>query len=299
MVKVVFLGTTCMQPTKDRNHSGIYLKFKEQEILFDCGEGIQRQMRIAGLKPTKLKHICISHWHGDHVLGLPGLLSTMAANQYSGTLHIYGPKGSRKRFLAMQKAFSCGLDQLDVQLHELGSSGLVFEGKDFELHAQSLEHCMPCFGYSFVEKDRRRIKVALAKKLGLAGPVLGKLQQGKNVVHKGKKVKCDDVTTVVKGKKIAYVADTKMCQSAVVLAMDADLLISESTFHSEDAKKALEFHHMTSADAGKLAVQAGVGKLVLTHPSLRYKTTSALVREAKKYFKGSVSFAKDFMEIKV
>jgi len=295
--EVTFLGTTCMQPTKDRNHSGIHITHNGTEVLFDCGEGIQRQMKIAGFKNARLAHICISHWHGDHVLGLPGLLSSMAANEYSKTLHIWGPKGSKKKFKYMQKAF-VSHQKIKIELHEVSKSGVIFEGKDFFLEAQKLSHSVPCYGYALREKDKRRIKVSLVKKLGLKGPILGLLQKGEDVVHNKKKIKSKNVSTLVVGKKVAYVADTKMCPEAVKLAKGSDLLISESTFHSDEKKLAKKMHHMTSLDAGKVARRAKVKELILTHPSLRYKDVSQLVKDAKKEFK-KVKFAKDFMIIKI
>jgi len=194
MAEITFLGTGCMQPTKTRNHAGVLLSYKKENILFDCGEGIQRQMRIAGVKPAKITRLCITHWHGDHVFGIPGLLSSMGADRMSQeeeqVLHIYGPKGSKVYLNNMMKSFAAK-DIIPYEVHEV-SSGKVYEGEDFVLEVQKLEHSVPCVGYSFQEKDKLRIDVAKAKKLGLEGPILGKLQQGKNVVVKEKKIKAKE-----------------------------------------------------------------------------------------------------------
>ena len=294
MSKIIFLGTTCMQPTKDRNHSGIFFSHNKENVLFDCGEGIQRQMRVAGLKPSKLTRIMLSHWHGDHVLGLPGLLSTMGSDQYSKTLHIYGPKGTKKYFNYMKKAFP-NKNNLSVKIHEV-SSGIIYEDKEICFVAQKLKHSIPCLGYSFIEKERLKINVAKVKKLGLEGPILGKIQSRKNVVFNGKKINFKDVTLVVKSKKLSYVADTRPCTGAKKLAKNADLLICESTYHSKDLDIAKDHDHMTSKEAAELAKEENVKKLILTHPSLRYKKTDLLVKDAKKVFK-KVVFAKDFMKV--
>ncbi|MDO8511355.1 MAG: MBL fold metallo-hydrolase, partial [Nanoarchaeota archaeon] len=235
MAEITFLGTGCMQPTKTRNHAGVLLSYKKENILFDCGEGIQRQMRIAGVKPAKITRLCITHWHGDHVFGIPGLLSSMGADrtgqEEEQMLHIYGPKGSKVYLTNMFKSFAAK-DIIPYEVHEV-TAGKIYEGEDFILEAQKLEHSVPCIGYSFREKDKLRIDVAKAKKLGLEGPILGKLQQGEDVTFKGKKIKSKDVTYATVGKKISYVTDTVPCKGADLLAKDADLLICEGTHLDE------------------------------------------------------------------
>tara|TARA_Y100000310_G_C20634314_1_gene790373 strand:+ start:39 stop:932 length:894 start_codon:yes stop_codon:yes gene_type:complete len=295
MGQIVFLGTTSMRPTKERNHSGILLHYKEENILFDCGEGIQRQMRIAGIKPSKITRVCISHWHGDHCFGLPGLMSTMGADQFAKTLHIYGPKGTKKYMNYMFKSFaSVGI--IDYVVHEIGKNEIIFENDEFELIAHPLKHSQPCYGYAFRQKDSRRIKVAKVKKLGLSGPILGKLQKGQNVIHKGEKILSSDVTYPVRGKKVCYIADTRPCGGAAALATNADVMICESTFHSDEAKNARQHYHMTSFETATLAEQNNAQKLILTHISTRYKTSSSLLEEAQRVH-NDVTFAEDFMKV--
>ncbi|MBU0469969.1 MAG: ribonuclease Z [Nanoarchaeota archaeon] len=296
MAEITFLGTGCMQPTKTRNHSGFLLSFGKENILFDCGEGIQRQMRITGIKPAKVTRLCISHWHGDHVFGIPGLISSMGADQATHTLHIYGPKGSKKYFDHMLKSFS-SKDIMKHEIHEV-SSGTIFENEEFKLVAEPLKHSTECVGYSFIEKDRLRINVAKAEKLGLAGPILGKLQQGEEVMHKGRKIKSSEVTYQVKGKKISYVADTIICKGANNLAKNADLLISEGTHLSDIKEKTEKYMHLTIMDAALLASENNAKRLVITHISQRYKSISEIVSEARTYFDDTV-VAEDFMKIKV
>ncbi len=131
MIDITFLGTSSMQPTKQRNHSGIVLSYKQENILLDCGEGTQRQMRIAGIKPAKITRICISHWHGDHVFGLPGLMSTMGADKPDKVLPIYGPPGTKKYLEFLFKSFA-GKDIIEYTAHEM-TSGLLYENDDFAL----------------------------------------------------------------------------------------------------------------------------------------------------------------------
>ena len=257
-------------------------------------------MRIIGVKPAKITRLCITHWHGDHVFGIPGLLSSMGADR-SGqeeeqVLHIYGPKGSKVYLTNMIKSFAAK-DIIHFDVHEV-SAGKAYEGDDFILEVQKLEHSVPCIGYSFREKDKLRIDIAKAKKLGLEGPVLGKLQQGEDVTLKGKKIKARDVTYCTMGKKISYVTDTVPCKGADLLAKDADLLICEGTHLDEIREKSEKSRHMTVKQAALIASENNVQKLVITHISQRYKMSSEIIEEARTYFNNSV-VAEDFMKIKV
>lgn len=296
MVEILFLGTGCMQPTKVRNHSGILLSYKTENILMDCGEGIQRQMKIAGVKPAKITRLLISHWHGDHVFGIAGLMSTMGADNFAKRLHIYGPKGTKKYLYHLFQSFAAK-DIIDHEIHEV-VSGTIFENEDFKLAAEPLKHSALCIGYSFIEKDRRRIDVAKAKKLGLHGPILGELQKGEDVLVKGKKIKAEMVTYKVPGKKISYIADTVPCNGADALAKDADLLISEGTHLDDIKEKTAKFMHLTVKQAALIASENNAKKLVITHLSQRYKSTAEIIEEARMHFDNSV-VAEDFMKILV
>lgn len=296
MIEIIFLGTGCMQPTKTRNHSGILLSYKGENILFDCGEGIQRQMRIAGIKPAKITKLLISHWHGDHVFGIPGLMSSMGADKTGALLKIYGPPGTKKYLSYLFKSFAAK-EIIDYEVKEI-KPGVFFENEEFALEAHALKHSVPCFGFSFKEQDKRKIKIDLARKLGLDGPILGKLQSGKTIVHQGRRIKPDDVSYVVEGKKISYIADTVLCEGAEKLAKNADLLISEGTHLDEIKEKTEKYMHLTVKQAALIASENNAQKLVITHLSRRYKEPSEALAEAKTYFNNSV-VAEDFMKIEV
>lgn len=285
-----------MQPTKLRNHAGVLLQYGTEHILFDCGEGIQKQMRIAGVKPAKITRLCLSHFHGDHVLGIPGLLSSMGADQFASKLQIYGPKGTRKYIENFLKSFAAK-DIIEHEIHEV-RSGIIMEGKTFTVEAQPLKHTIPCFGYRFQEKDQRRIQVAKTQKIGLSGPLLGELQQGKDILWKGKKIKAEDFTSVVPGKNISYVTDTALCNGIAALGKDADLLIIEGTLLDNLRANAEKSLHLTVKQAALMASENNVKKLVITHISQRYKTTIDIWEEARQYF-DDVIIAEDFMKIKV
>ncbi len=297
MIEILFLGTSCMQPTKNRNHSSILLSYGSENILLDCGEGTQRQLKIAGFAATKLTKILITHWHGDHVLGLPGLMQTLGANEYTKKLKIYGPKGTKERINHMLKAFVFDC-KIDYEVFEVESERF-FESKEFYLEALPLEHSVPCIGYRFAEKDRRRIKVAKVKELEIPdGPLLGKLQEGKAITFRNKKYDPDDLTYLVHGKVIVYVGDSILCNNAIMLAEKADLFICEAAYVSKDEKKAEQYKHMTAKQAALVANKANVHKLVLTHFSQRYKEISEIADDARTYF-DKVVCAEDFMKLKI
>lgn len=294
-MQLTFLGTSCMMPTKERNPSAVFLQFKSDGVLFDCGEGTQRQMRICGISLSKVTKICISHWHGDHVLGLPGLLLTIASLDLSRVLDIYGPKGSK---MAFQKLFG-GIEfetKFNIRIHEV-ANGRFFENDDFVLESAVMKHPVPCVAFAFIEKDRRRIKVDAVKKLGIPeGPLLGELQRGKDIEWKGKKHKVDSLTTMIKGKKVAVMTDTLPNENCFIIAKDADLLIADSTYASNLKDKAVEHGHLTALEAAQIASQAGAKKLILTHFSARYKNTAEVEEDARTAFDNVIS-AYDFMKV--
>ena len=301
MIKMVFLGTSAMVPTKDRNASGIYLEHHGNNMLIDCGEGIQRQMNIAGINRNKIQKIFITHWHADHIAGILGLIQTMGNKDKDVHLDVYGPKGSELHFGHLLKA-SVFDQQLDITVHEVADTHepqKIFENSDFEMWAISLCHSTPTIGYRFVEKDRRRMRLKELEKLGIApGPIYARLQRGNDVRHDGKLIKSDDVTYVVHGKKIAFIADTRFCKQAVELARGSDVLVTEATYIKSEEEKAHTFKHLTSEQAAQIASMAEVGKLYLTHFSQRYATLHAHLKEAQDVFPDA-ELANDFKKVKI
>ncbi|HJN56394.1 MAG: ribonuclease Z [Candidatus Woesearchaeota archaeon] len=294
-MQILFLGTSSMVPTKERNQSAVLVSYGSEGILVDCGEGTQRQLKIAGVKLTKITKILISHLHGDHVLGLPGMIQSMSSADYNDILNIYGPVGTKKFVENLFKTFLFDR-KIEIQVRDI-KSGRFSESDDLILEAQSLEHNVDTLGYSIIEKDKRKINLKFTKKLGIPdGPLLGKLQDGKNIVWKGKKINVDDATDIVKGKKATIISDTVPCKGADMLAKDSDLLISEATYASDLEDKSIEYGHMTSKQAAELANRTGSKKLVLTHFSARYKNTLKLEEDARDYF-DDVLCAEDFMKI--
>lgn len=297
--KIVFLGTSEATPTAKKGQIAIFLKYMGENLLIDCGEGTQRQMKIAGVSPTSITRIFITHWHGDHILGLPGLIQTLALNNYSHVLKIYGPRGT-KRFMGLMLRLFIFKQKLKTEIHEIDKNGKFLDCRDFYMEAYKMKHFTPCLAYRFVEKDKRKIKQGFIKKI--PGKLLGQLQKGKSIRYKGKKITSKQATFFKHGKKIVFILDTLYNENCIKAARNADVLISEATFlDSEHPDKARERGHLTAKQTGIIAKKAKVKELYILHISQRYankKKEQQIVNEAKKQFK-KTKLAEDFMRIKV
>lgn len=285
-----------MQPTKERSLFSILLNYENENILIDCGEGTQRQLKIADLKATKLTKILISHLHGDHIFGLPGLMQNLEVNNYSGLIEIYGPKGIKEFFDFL---FRLGVfERLRYKITEI-KEGIVCEGKSYCIKALKLDHRGACYGFEFKEKDRRKIDINYLKKFGLKQhPILKNLQQGKSIIWDNKRIDVNKATKLIKGKKISFILDTRYCDNCIKLAKDSDILISEATYLDELKEKAEEYKHLTAKQAALIAKKSKSKKLILTHFSQRYKDINEILKEAKTVFKNT-ECAEDFMKVKI
>jgi len=292
MIKIVFLGTSFAIPTTKRNHTGIFLNYKGENILVDCGEGTQRQFRKAGLNPCKITKILITHWHGDHVLGLPGLLQTLSLNGYNKNLFIYGPKGIKSLITQMMKTFPFQLN-FKINVEETKKKRFL-ETDEFYFEAEKMTHSIVCNAYSFVKKGKIRINKNKLKKLkDLSILNIKKLKQGKNILHKGKKLLAKNLTFKEDDKKVSFILDTSINNKISKFAENSDLIILEATFHSEHGADAKKKKHLTAKQAGEIAKKSKSKRLILTHISQRYdKELPKLLDDAKKVFK-NVSIAKD------
>ena len=310
MIKLVFLGTSDAVPSKERNHTSILLNYKDENILIDCGEGTQRQFRKADLNPCKLTRILITHWHGDHILGIPGLLQTLNFSDYEKPLLIYGPKGTKEFMNQILKTFIFQ-GKFNIEVKEVGDSqvrsgssesqakGKFFENEDFYLEAKKMTHGVPCNAYTFVKKNKIRIDKEKLEKTKIQGPILQKLKQGKDIVYEGKKYLAKNLTYKEEGKKISFVFDTSFNKEIIPFVKNSDLLVCESTFGEELEKKAEEYHHLTSKQTAEIAKKSNSKKLILTHISQRYsKNPEQILKTAKKFFKNSF-LAKDLDIVEV
>jgi ribonuclease Z len=291
MVDVLFVGTGACVPSRERSLPCVALRIKKDVILFDCGEGSQRQLMVSPFSFMKIKAIFISHLHGDHFLGLPGLLQTMSLSGRKDDIILAGPEGFGDSVRSVIKAcgggITYGMDIIDA------SDGDTFVFKEFIVKAFSVSHKVPALGFA-LEENRRKGKFdrSKAESLGLTpGPDFTRLQNGETV----KGVTPDDVIGPSRrGRRVIYSGDTARCASVTEIAKDAEMLIHEATYLSGDADMAKEHMHSTAADAASVAKDANVSVLFVTHVSNRYDDPSLIEKECRDIFSNTV-LAKDLM----
>ncbi len=303
-IEIFFLGTSSAVPTKRRNHTGILLKYKEQNFLFDCGEGIQRQFRISDRNPCKLTKIFISHWHGDHFLGLSGLIQTLEMNEYGKKLEIYGPIGIKKNIYDLLKIIQKTylLDNKNIfhiNINEI-NDGIVIDEDEYIISSIKTNHNIESLTYSFLLKEKNRINKEKLKELNIKNsPLLSEIVKGKKVNINGKIVDGKKITYKEKQKKITFIFDTKYENSLINFAKSSDLLICESTYSAQEQELASKYYHLSSKDAANIANKSHSERLILTHLSQRYSEIPNILRdEAKKNFK-NVNVAEDFDKIEI
>jgi ribonuclease Z len=303
-MKVIPLGTSSGKPTLKRNVSALALVREAEWLLFDCGEGTQTQVSRAGLSPNRLAAVFITHLHGDHFNGLPGLLSTMGLDRRTNELALTGPRGIGE-YLDLLKRLRVAFLTYPVELKEFSSLPeltIVYETAAYSVSALALDHRLVALGFRVDERPRPgRFNVGNARSLGVPeGPLWGRLQAGDDVcLADGRLVRSTDVVGPPRpGKSIAYCLDTRPCPMSVQLARGVDLLIHEATYTEEFAAEAQSYGHSTAAQAARTARDAGAGRLLITHFSTRYSDPAALLREARTVFPDTVA-ADDLIEIEV
>ncbi|MEM3405495.1 MAG: ribonuclease Z [Candidatus Pacearchaeota archaeon] len=297
-IPIYFLGTSHAIPTEKRNHTAIWLNYKAENILIDCGEGTQRQIRKMKLNPCSLTKILITHWHGDHILGLPGLLQTLVLNGYNKKLDIYGPKGTYNFLNLILKMFVFK-GKINLEIHEV-DEGIIINEKDYYIEAKRMKHATYCLAYSFIEKDKIRIDKEKLKKLKIKEcKELAKLKEGKDIILNGKKVKASYLTYKEKGKKITFVLDSSFNNNMIEIAKNSNLLICEASYSKIDKEKAINYYHLTSEEAALIAKKAKCKRLILLHISQRYENKEKiLLNEARKIFK-ETKLANDLEKIEI
>jgi len=299
-LSIVFLGTGGSWPTIKRNVTSIALKRGSEITLFDCGEGTQRQFQKSKLSYMQISKIFITHFHGDHFLGLPGLIQTMQLNDRKKPIHIFGPKGIVE---LASKIFSLGYFRPSYKIiaHELKNKD-VLEFNGYFIRVLKVKHNVPALAYCLEEKNRPgKFDKPKALELGIPeGPLFSKLQKGSSIELKdGTKINPNMVLGPTrKGRKIVFSGDTIAFDEMVEFSKNADVLIHESTFDSEFVDTAIEYGHTTAAQAAEIAKKANVEKLFLTHISPRYLNSKVLEDDAKKIFKKSF-IPQDFQEVEI
>jgi ribonuclease Z len=298
-MRITFLGTSGSMPSKDRGASGVVVRRGSELLMFDCGEGTQRQMVKARIGFQRPMRVFITHLHGDHVLGLPGLLQSMSLLRREKKLHVYGPS----RLVKFVKAFSESLGGpiFPVILYEITEPGVIHKEDGYRVEAVKAVHRTNSWSYGLFEAPRPGLfNPEKARELGLPeGPIWNKLQHGEDVELDGVVFRPEMVCGPPRaGRSIIYSGDTSPNDDLISLTKGADVLIHESTFLDELTDRAEEDGHTTAAQAAMVAKKAGVGRLILTHISSRYPEPDVVLTEAKKVFK-NVIVASDLLEIDV
>jgi ribonuclease Z len=299
--ELVVLGTASQAPTRARNHNGYFLRWDEAGLLFDPGEGTQRQMLFAGVTAHQVNRVCVTHFHGDHCLGLPGVLQRMALDQVTHPVMVSYPAASGEYFGRLRHA-ALFHDSLTLVERPLSTAAVVTQTPAFRLEARPLSHRVPTVGYRLTEPDGRRMLPAALAARGISGPDIALLQQGKAVTLPDETVvTVDDVSEPRRGQKFAFVMDTRTCDAAVELARDVDLLVCEATFADAEAGLADAYGHLTAGQAGRIAAEAGARALVLTHFSQRYGADelAKFADEAAVSFTGDIVIASDLDRVPV
>lgn len=307
--ELVVLGTASQVPTRHRNHNGYVLLWDGHGILFDPGEGTQRQMLRAGVAAHDLTRLCVTHFHGDHSLGLAGVIQRINLDRVPHPVTAHFPASGRRFFQRLRYATAY---KETVRLCEepVGASGVLASpdspatpgshvaspAPPFTLSARRLSHPVDAYGYRLVEPDGRRMLPELLAAHGISGPDIGRLQRDGELGG----VRLEDVSELRRGQRFAFVMDTRLCEGVYELADGCDLLTIESTFLDEDADLAKEHGHLTAGQAARVAAECGVRSLVLTHFSQRYSDPSVFAQQARAAgFEGELTIAKDLIRVPV
>ncbi|MEU7160526.1 ribonuclease Z [Streptomyces chrestomyceticus] len=291
----VVLGTASQVPTRHRNHNGYVLRWDGEGIMFDPGEGTQRQMLRAGVAAHDLHRLCVTHFHGDHSLGLAGVIQRINLDRVPHPVTAHYP-ASGQRFFDRLRYATAYRETVRLGEQPVAADGVLARTPSYVLEARKLSHPVESFGYRLVEPDGRRMLPERLAAHGIAGPDVGRLQREGELNG----VTLDDVSEVRRGQRFAFVMDTRLCDGVHALAEGCDLLVIESTFLDEDERLAADHGHLTAGQAARAAADAGVRHLVLTHFSQRYSDPSEFERQARAAgFAGELTVARDLMRVPV
>ncbi|MEU3724727.1 ribonuclease Z [Streptomyces sp. NPDC031705] len=293
----VVLGTASQVPTRHRNHNGYLLRWDGEGILFDPGEGTQRQMLRAGVAAHDINRICVTHFHGDHSLGLAGVIQRINLDQVPHPVTAHYP-ASGQRFFDRLRYATAYRETVRLREEPVAEDGVLASGPPYVLEARRLSHPVESFGYRVTEPDGRRMVPALLARHGIAGPDVGRIQREGRLAGPLGEVTLEAVSEHRPGQRFAFVMDTRLCDGVDALAEGCDMLVIESTFLDADVRLATDHGHLTAGQAARVAREAGVRHLVLTHFSQRYGDPSEFEREARAAgFEGELTIAADLSRV--
>lgn len=289
---LTILGCSSQTPTRLRNHGAYLLRWNTEGFLFDPGEGTQRQFIFADVAPPTVTRIFISHFHGDHCLGLGSMLMRLNLDNVTHPIHVYYPKSGKKYFDRLRYG-TIYHERLNVVEHPVSQDGLVEDDGNFRIEARFLHHGVDNIAWRIQEADTVKFEKDKLKALGLKGPIIKELEDVGQVTHEGKTIRLEDVSHIRTGDIFAVVIDTKYTKAAIEAARGAKMLLCESTYLEEHADLADAHYHLTAKQAALIAREANVQKLILTHYSARYRDVEEFAREAQTIFQESYA-ADDF-----
>ena len=294
--ELVVLGTSSQVPTRTRNHNGYLLLWDGEGLLFDPGEGTQRQLSLAGISASQITRICITHLHGDHCFGLPGVLQRLEMDRVTHAVDLWYPASGT---VYIERLRGAVIGRAEVALRaKPAEEGLLADTGGFRLLARRLDHRVDTLGYRLEEPAGVRMLPDRLAARGVQGPDITRLQETGAIEVDGGTVRLGEVSVPRRGQVFAFVMDTRLCDTAFELAADADMLVAEATFLAEHADLAASYGHLTAAQAATIARDAGARLLVLTHFSQRYDDAGARARaEAETVFDGEIVAAEDLMRV--
>ena len=277
--ELVVLGTSAQTPTRERNHVGFALRWDAHTFLFDPGESSQRQMQLAGVTANSIRHICITHLHGDHCLGLPGVLGRISLDRVQHPIGLHYPATGHEHIQRLRRAAIFD-DRGHIVESPIVDDGVLVETSEWTLSAKRLDHTVDTFGYRLEEAPGRTFLPDRLAAAGIEGAMVGELEREGRVVVEGRAVEIDEVTVPRPGQAVAIILDTRVCDAAVELAAGADLVMIESTFVHDESHLAHAYGHLTARQAATIAREAGARRLVLAHYSQRHPDESVFLAEA-------------------
>lgn len=280
---IIILGCSSQQPTRKRNHGAYLVRWNEEGLLFDPGEGTQRQFIFAQVAPTCVNRIFVSHFHGDHCLGLGSMLMRLNLDKVTHPIHCYYPASGKVYFDRLRYG-TIYHENIQVIEHPVETGGVVHEDEHFRVEATFLRHSIENIAWRVTEPDSRKFDKDRLKQCGIKGPAVGALEKLKEIEVDGRVVKLDEVSRVRPGDAFAVVIDTTPCKQAIEISRGAKVLLCESTYLERDKKLAKEHRHLTAKQAATIAKEAGVHQLILTHFSARYQDLSEFGQEAQEIF---------------
>jgi ribonuclease Z len=291
------LGTASQVPTRERNHNGYFLRWDDEGFLFDPGEGTQRQLIFSDVSASSITKIFITHFHGDHCLGLSGILQRLSLDKAAHTVQLFFPKSGQK-FINSLRTSSIYHNVATIEEMPISDEGVIFESENFYIESRKLSHTVESWGYRIQEKDSFTMLPAKLEQFGVFRKDISTLKKNGSVIIDGQTIKVEDCGIFKKGQSVAFIMDTRLCDNIFQLTQDADLLICESTYLKSETQDAIAHGHLTAKQAAEIANKSNANLLALTHFSQRYLSVSDFVFEAKKIHENTIAFRDgDFVDL--